>query len=160
MIGKPGGSDLKLAEVPLKAETNFIFFPGNNTPNWIRAAVAVYWIGFAVFIVRIVRGVGLPRFSTRPEIEAAITVFALLSAISVFYAFTIMRLSAGKLWARNLTLLFTAYLIITSLYHLSAHGLSSDQNNAMGLIIIVAETAAGLFLLTSESTAWFKSKIS
>jgi hypothetical protein len=143
----------------LRAETKFIFFPGHNTPNLVRAAVAVYWIAFSVFSVRIVFGVGVPPFSTPREVEATITVFGLLSAVLIFYAFTIMRLAAGKVWARNVTLIFTAYLIITTLYHLFAHGLSSKQNNVVGLMGIAAETVAGLFLLTSESTTWFKSKI-
>jgi hypothetical protein len=150
---------MKFAEVPLRAETKFIFFPGNDTPNLVRAAVAVYWIAFSVFFVRIVRGVGVPPFSTPRELDAAITVFGLLSAVLIFYAFTIMRLSAGKLWARNVALVLTAFLIITTPYHLFADGLSSEQNNVVGLISIAAETVAGLFLLTSESTIWFRSKI-
>jgi len=89
---------------------------------------------------------------------AAITVFGLLFAILIFYAFTIMRLSAGKLWARNVALFLTALLIMTALYHLFADGLSSERNNVVGLISIAAETVAGLFLLRSESTLWFKSK--
>jgi hypothetical protein len=143
----------------LKAETKFIFFPGNNTPNLVRAAVAVYWIAFSVFFVRIGLGVGVPPFSTPREVEAAITVFGPLSAVLIFYAFTIMRLSAGKLWARNVALFLTAFLIMTTLYHLFADGLSSEQNDVVGLISIAAETVAGLFLLTPESTTWFKSKI-
>jgi hypothetical protein len=143
----------------LKAETKFIFFPGNNTPNLVRAAVAIYWIAFLVFFVRIGLGVGIPPFSTRPEVIGAITVFGLFSIFLIFYAFTIMRLSAGKIWARNLALFLTALLIVTTLYHFFADGLTSERNNVVGLIIIVAETVAGLFLLTSESTTWFKSKI-
>jgi hypothetical protein len=143
----------------LKAESKFIFFPDNKAPNLVRAAVAAYWFAFSVFFVRVGFGVGVPPFNTPREIEAAITVFGLLSAILVFYAFTIMRLSAGKLWARNITLFLTALLIVTTLYHLFAEGLSFVQNNVVGLISIGAETVAGLFLLTSESTTWFKSKI-
>ncbi|MFT4439476.1 hypothetical protein [Caballeronia sp. 15715] len=158
MIGKPGGSESKFTEVPLRAETKFIFFPGNNTPNLVRAAVAVYWSTFAVFFVRIIHGVGVPPFSTPREMGAAITVFGLLFAILIFYAFTIMRLSAGKLWARNVALFLTALLIMTALYHLFADGLSSERNNVVGLISIAAETVAGLFLLRSESTLWFQSK--
>jgi hypothetical protein len=143
----------------LKAESKFTFFPGNNTPNLVRAAVAIYWIAFSVFFVRLVSGVGVPPFSTPREVEAAITVVGLLSVVLMLYAFTIMRLSAGKLWARNVALFLTAFFIITILYHLFADGLSSEQNNVAGLITIAAETVAGLFLLTSESTAWFKSKV-
>jgi hypothetical protein len=150
---------LKFAEVPLRAKTKFSFFPGNNTPKSVRAAVAVYWIAFSVFFVRIGLGVGVPPFSTPREAEASITAFGLLSAILIFYAFTIMRLSAGKLWARNVALFLTAFFIITILYRLFADGLSSEQNNVVGLISVAAETVAGLFLLTSESTTWFKSKI-
>jgi uncharacterized membrane protein len=137
----------------------FIFFPDNHTPKIVRAAVAVYWIAFSVFLVRIVRGVGVPPFSTPQEVEGAITVFGLFSAVLIFYAFVIMRVAAGKLWARNVALFLTALLIITALYHLFTDGLSSEQNNVVGLITIAAETVAGLFLLTSESTTWFKSKI-
>jgi hypothetical protein len=158
MIAKLGGSNLKFTEVPLRAETKFVFFPGNNTPNLVRAAVAVYWIAFLVFFVRIVRGVGVPPFNTLREVEAAITVFGLLCAVLIFYAFTIMRLSAGKLWARNVALFLTVLLIMTTLYHLFSDGLSSERNNVVGLVSIAAETVAGLFLLSSESTAWFKSK--
>jgi hypothetical protein len=103
--------------------------------------------------------VGVPPFSTPREVEASITAFGLLSAILIFYAFTIMRLSAGKLWARNVTLFLTAFFIMTILYRLFADGLSSEQNNVVGLISVAAETVAGLFLLTSESITWFKSKI-
>ncbi|MFM0644023.1 hypothetical protein PQR14_06805 [Paraburkholderia bryophila] len=138
-------------------ETRFIFFPGNNAPSLVRAAAAVYWVVFLVFSVRIVVGVGVPPFSTPREVEAALTVFGLLSAITIFYAFTIMRLSAGKLWARNVALLLTGFLIMVALYHLFSDGLSSEKNNVVGLLIIVAETVAGLFLLTSESSRWFKS---
>jgi hypothetical protein len=53
----------------------------------------------------------------------------------------------------------TAFFIMTILYRLFADGLSSEQNNVVGLISVAAETVAGLFLLTSESTTWFKSKI-
>ncbi|WP_281662913.1 hypothetical protein [Paraburkholderia fungorum] len=81
------------------------------------------------------------------------------SCFRPYRAFTIMRLSAGKIWARNVALFLTALLIITILYHLFADGLSSEQNNIVGLISIAAETVAGLFLLTSKSTGWFKSKI-
>jgi hypothetical protein len=150
---------LKLTEVPLKAKTKFVFFPGNNTPNSVRAAVAVYWITFTVFFVRIGFGVGVPPFSTRPEVQAAITAYGLLSAVMLFDAFTIARLSAGKLWARNVTLFLTALVTVATLYRLFAHGLSSEQNNVVGVIIVAAEAVAGLFLLTPESTAWFKSKI-
>ncbi|AMM16053.1 hypothetical protein AX768_17625 [Burkholderia sp. PAMC 28687] len=145
-------------EVLLRAETKFIFFPGNNTPNFVRAAVAVYWIGFAAFFFRIVHGTGAPPFLTRPEVEGAITVFGLFSAILIFHAFVIMRLSAGKLWARNIALLLTAFVITTTLYRLFASGLSYEQSNVLNFIIIAAETVAGLFLLTPESTAWFKSR--
>jgi hypothetical protein len=103
--------------------------------------------------------VGVPPFSTPQEVEGALTAFGLFSAITIFYAFTIMRLSAGKLWARNVALFLTALLIVTTLYHLFSDGLSSEQNNVVGLLTIAAETVAGLFLLTSESTSWFKSKI-
>jgi len=147
-----------LTELPLKAKIKFIFFPGNNTPNSARAAVAVYWITFSVFFVRISLGVGVPPFNTPQEVEGAITLFGLLSAILIFYAFTIMRLSAGMLWARNVALFLTAFIIITTLYRLFANGLSSEQNNVVGLIIVAAQTVAGLFLLTPESTTWFKSK--
>ncbi|QIE26660.1 hypothetical protein SBC1_40640 (plasmid) [Caballeronia sp. SBC1] len=143
----------------MKAKIKFIFFPGDNTPNSARTAVAVYWITFSVFFVRIGIGVGVPPFSTPREVEAAITVFGLLSTILIFYAFTIMRLSAGKLWARNVALFLTAFIIITTLYRLFADGPSSEQNNVVGLISVAAQTVAGLFLLTPESTTWFKSKI-
>lgn len=46
---------------------------------------------------------------------------------------------------------------MVALYHLFSDGLSSEKNNVVGLLIIVAETVAGLFLLTSESSRWFKS---
>ncbi|WP_144022109.1 hypothetical protein [Caballeronia sordidicola] len=143
----------------MRTETKFIFFPSNNTPNFVRAAVVVYWIGFAVFFFRIVHGTGVPPFLTRPEVEGAITVFGLLFAILIFHAFVIMRLSAGKLWARNVALFLTAFFIVTTLYRLFASGLSSEHNNVLGLIIFAAETVAGVFLLTPKSTAWFKSKI-
>ncbi|OTP75526.1 hypothetical protein PAMC26510_13880 [Caballeronia sordidicola] len=91
--------------------------------------------------------------------EGAITVFGLLFAILIFHAFVIMRLSAGKLWARNVALFLTAFFIVTTLYRLFASGLSSEHNNVLGLIIFAAETVAGVFLLTPKSTAWFKSKI-
>ncbi|NYH27242.1 hypothetical protein [Paraburkholderia bryophila] len=143
----------------MRAETKFIFFPDNNAPSLVRAAAAVYWIAFLVFSVRIAVGVGVPPFSTPQEVEGALTAFGLFSAITIFYVFTIMRLSAGKLWARNVALFLTALLIVTTLYHLFSDGLSSEQNNVVGLLTIAAETVAGLFLLTSESTSWFKSKI-
>jgi hypothetical protein len=149
----------KFTEVPLRAESKLIFFPGNNTPNLVRAAVAIYWAAFSVVFVRIVFGVGVPPFRTPHEVVAAVTLFGLLSALLICYAFTIMRLSAGKIWARNVALFLTALPIITILYHLFADGLSSEQNNIVGLISIAAETVAGLFLLTSKSTGWFKSKI-
>jgi hypothetical protein len=158
-ISKPASLNILFSEVPLKAESKFIFLPDNKAPKLVRAAVAVYWLVFSVSLIRIVSGVGLPPFNTRPEKEAAITLFLLLSAFLLAYAFVIMRLSAGKLWARNLALSVTALLFITTLYHLFADGLSLPQNNVVGLIGIAAETVAGLFLLSSGSAAWFKSKI-
>jgi hypothetical protein len=160
MIGQLGGSDFKFTEVPLKAETRFIFFPDNNAPNLVRAAVAIYWVAFLIFSFRIVfGGIGVPPFRTRPEVEGAITVFGLLSVVLIAYAFTIIRISAGKLWARNVGLFLTAFVIVTTLYRLFVHGLSSEPDNVVGLLSVAAETVAGLFLLTPESTTWFKSKI-
>ncbi|MFM0207798.1 hypothetical protein PQQ96_10325 [Paraburkholderia sediminicola] len=143
----------------MRAKTTFIFFPGNDTPNSVRAAVAVYWITFSVFFVRFVLQVGVPPFSNSKEAEAAITLFGLFLAVLIFYAFTITRLSDGKRWARYVALFSTALAITTTLYSLFAHGLSSEQNNVVGVISVAAETVAGLFLLTPESSAWFKSKI-
>jgi hypothetical protein len=150
---------LNNTEIPLRAETKLTFFPGNTAPNLVRAAVAIYWIVFSVSFVRICLGVGIPPFSTRPEVVGALTVFGLFSAFLIFYSFIIMRLSAGKLWARNVALFLTAFLIVITFYHLFADGLSSERNNVVGLISIAAETVAGLFLLTSKNTAWFKSKL-
>lgn len=144
----------------MRAETKSNFFPGNNTPNVVRAAVAIYWIAFSIFLVRIVFGVGVPPFRTRPEVEAAITVFGLLSAILIFFAFTITRLSVGRLWARNVALLLTAFVTVTTVYRLLEHGLSSEQSDVAGLIGVAAETVAAFFLLTPKSSSWFKSKIS
>ncbi|MFK4445869.1 hypothetical protein ABH944_006064 [Caballeronia udeis] len=143
----------------MRAKTKFIFFPGNNTPNSVRAAVAVYWIMFSVFLVRFGLQVGVPPFSTRPEVIGAITVFGLFSALLILDAFTIMRISAGKLWARNVALFLTAIVLIINLYRLFTDGLSAEQNNVEGLINAAAGTVAGLFLLSPESTTWFKSKI-
>ena len=143
----------------MRANTKFIFFPGKDTPNSVRAAVAVYWITCSVFFVRCGLQAGVPPFSTRPEVVAAITVFGLFSALLIFDAFTIMRISAGKLWARNVALILTALVIIATLYRLFADGLSFRHSNVVGLITVAAETVAGLFLLTPESTTWFKSKI-
>ncbi|CAH2912899.1 MAG: hypothetical protein CPSOU_2178 [uncultured Paraburkholderia sp.] len=148
-----------LAEILLKAKGTFNFVPDNEAPNSVRAAVAIYWLVFSAVLIRIVSGVGVPPFSTAPEKEGAITLFLLLLAFFVFYAITIMRLSAGKPWARNLSLLVTASLIVTTLYHLLADRLSAQQNNVVGLTVTVAETVAGLFLLTSGSAAWFKSRL-
>jgi hypothetical protein len=150
---------LKLTEVPLKAKSDFIFFPGKNTPDPVRAAVAIYWIVFLVFLVRFVLQVGVPPFNTPREVEASITLFGLLSAVLIFYAFTIMRLSDAKLWARNVALFATAFGAIATIYSLFSHGLSSDQNNVVGVISVAANIVAGLFLLTPKSTAWFKSRI-
>jgi hypothetical protein len=147
-----------LTEVPLRAETIFIFFPGNDAPHSVRAAVAVYWIAFLVFFVRFGLQVGVPPFSTPPEVKVAITVFGLFSALLIFDAFTVMRISAGKLWARNVALFLTAIVLLLTVYRLFSGGLSSEQNNVVGLINVAAETVAGLLLLTPESTAWFKSK--
>jgi hypothetical protein len=102
---------------------------------------------------------GVPPFNTASEREAAITLLGLLSVFLISYAFVIMRLSAGKLWARNLALCVTTFLIVATLYHLFSDGLPSLQNNVVGLINIALETGAGLFLLTSRSAAWFKSRI-
>lgn len=146
-------------EVPLKAETRFIFFPGGNTPNLVQAAVAIYWISFLVFFVRLVFGVGVPPFRTRPEVEATIMVFVFFSAILIFYAFTIMRLSARKRWARNVALSLTAFGIVVTVYRSFAYG-PSGQNDVVGMISVAAETVAGLFLLTPQSLTWFKPKIS
>jgi hypothetical protein len=77
----------------------------------------------------------------------------------IFEAFAIAQLSYGKLWARNVVLFSTAFAIVTTAYSLFANGLHAQQNDAIGLISVAAETVAGLFLLTSKSTAWFKSKI-
>ncbi|WP_146120265.1 hypothetical protein [Paraburkholderia sp. BL21I4N1] len=150
--------NFKFAEVRLRTATRFIFFPGNDAPNRVRAAAAVYWIAFLVVLVRIVIGVGVPPFGTPTEIEGALTLFVLFSAFFIFYALTIMRLSAGKIWARNVALCLTALLVLTNLYQLVSRGLSSEQNNVVGLTIIAAEAVAGLFLLTSESKTWFRSK--
>jgi hypothetical protein len=150
---------LNLTEVPLKAKAGFIFFPGNNTPDPVRAAVAIYWLVFLVFFVRLCLQVGVPPFNTRQEVEAAITAFVLFSALLIFYAFTIIRLSDGKLWARNVALFWTAFGIVATLHSLFSHGLSSEQNNVVALISVAANSVAGLFLLTAKSTAWFKSRI-
>lgn len=144
----------------MKAKSKFSFLPDHQAPQSVRAAVAVYWLLFSVSFLRIVAGVGIPPFNTTNEREAAITLFGLLSVFLIVYAFTITRLSAGKLWARNLALFVTALVAATALHHLFADGLSSGQNNVVGLISIAIEIVAGLFLLTSESTAWFRSKVS
>ncbi|WP_124698416.1 hypothetical protein [Burkholderia cenocepacia] len=143
----------------MKAKSKFIFFPDNKAPRSVRATVAVYWIVFSVSFLRIVTGMGVPPFNTASEREAAITLLGLLSVFLISYAFVIMRLSAGKLWARNLALCVTTFLIVATLYHLFSDGLPSLQNNVVGLINIALETGAGLFLLTSRSAAWFKSRI-
>ena len=143
----------------MKAKADFIFFPGNNTPDPVRAAVAIYWIVFLVFLVRFVRQVGVPPYSAPRDVEASITVFGLLSAVLIFYAFTIVRLSHGKLWAKNVALFATALGIIATVYSLFAHGLSSEKNNVVGVISVAANIVAGLFLLTPKSAAWFKSRI-
>ncbi|WCM22498.1 hypothetical protein NDK50_31290 [Paraburkholderia bryophila] len=143
----------------MRAESRFIFFPGNNAPRLVRVAAAVYWIVFLEFVFRIVVGVGVAPFGTHQQVETALTLFGLLAAMTISYAFTIMRLSAGKLWARNVALVLTAFLIATTLYHLASGALSFGRNDIVGLIIVVAETVAGIFLLTSESTTWFKSKV-
>lgn len=143
----------------MKAKADVIFFPGNHTPDPVRAAVAIYWVVFLVFLVRFVLQVGVPPFNTPREVKASITVFGLLSAVLIFYAFTIMRLSHGKLWAKNVALFSTALGIVATVYSLFAHGLSSEKDNVVGVISVTANTVAGLFLLTPKSTAWFKSRI-
>ncbi|MEX3843384.1 hypothetical protein [Paraburkholderia sp. BR10882] len=143
----------------MKAKSKFIFLPEDNAPQSVRAAVAVYWLAFSVSLLRIVTGVGIPPFNTISEREAEITLLGLLSTFFIFYAFTIMRISAGKIWARNLALFVTTFLVATTIYHLFADGLSSQLNNVVGLISIAVETVAGLLLLTSGSAAWFKSRI-
>jgi hypothetical protein len=147
---------LKLMELPLKAKADFIFFPENKTPNPVRAAVAIYWIAFFVFFIRFSLELRVLTSST-PK-AAMITVFGVLFAVLIFEAFTIARLSYGKLWARNVVLFSTAFAIVTTVYSLFANGLHSEQNDLVGLISVAAETVAGLFLLTAKSTAWFKSK--
>jgi hypothetical protein len=147
---------LKSREIPLKAKADFVFFRENKTPNSVRAAVAIYWIALSVFFVRF----GLEIRALTPSIPKAamIAVFGLLFAALIFEAFTIARLSHGKLWARNVVLFSTAFAIVTTVYSLFANGLHSEQIDVVGLISVVAETVAGLFLLTAKSTAWFKSK--
>ena len=147
---------LKLMEITLKAKANFIFFPENKTPNPVRAAIAIYWIALAVFVVRFCLELRALPFSV-PK-AAMIVVFGLLFAVLIFEAFTIARLSHGKLWARNVVLFSTAFAIVTTVYSLFANGLHAEQNDVVGLLSVAAETIAGLFLLTSKSTAWFKSK--
>lgn len=143
----------------MKAKTRFIFFPGNNTPISVRIAVAIFWITFSVFFVRIGFGVGVPPFSTPQQVEGAITAYGLFSALLIFDAFTIMRISAGKLWARNVALVLTALVIMATLYRLFTDGLSLEHNNVVGLVNVIAVTVAGFFLLTPASTAWFKSNL-
>jgi hypothetical protein len=147
---------LKLMELPLKAKADFIFYPENKTPTPVRAAVAIYWIAFFVFFVRFSLELRVLTSST-PK-AAMITVFGLLFAVLIFEAFTIVRLSYGKLWARNVVLFSTAFAIVSTVYSLFANGLHSEQNDVVGLISVAAETVAGLFLLTAKSTAWFKSR--
>lgn len=143
----------------MKAKTRFIFFPGNNTPISVRAAVAIFWITFSVFFVRIGFDVGVPPFSTPQQVEGAITVYGLFGALLIFDAFTIMRISAGKLWARNVALFLTALVIAATAHRLFTDGLSLERANVAGLMNVAAVTVAGLFLLTPASTAWFKSKL-
>ena len=144
-------------EVPLRAKADFIFFREHKTPNSVRAAVAIYWIALSVFVVRF--GLALRTLPFSAHRAPMITVFGLLFTVLIFEAFTIARLSYGKLWARNVVLFSTAFAIVTTVYSLFSNGLHAEQNDVVGLISVAAETIAGLFLLTSKSTAWFKSKI-
>ncbi|TDG02025.1 hypothetical protein E1N52_41970 [Paraburkholderia guartelaensis] len=150
---------LEFSEISLKAKSKFTFFPADDAPNLVRAAVLVYWIVFLVFFIQFFIQVGVPPFNTHKEIEGAATVFGLLSAVLIFYALTIMRLSDGKRWARNVALFSTSLGIIVTGYSLFSHGLLSEKNNVVGVISVAANIVASLFLLTSKSTAWFKSRV-
>ncbi|WGS53048.1 hypothetical protein LFL96_33290 [Paraburkholderia sp. D15] len=143
----------------MSAETKFHFFPGKNTPSVVRVAVAIYWLALANFLVHLVSDVGIPPFHTRPEIEGAITALVLLCMFLIPYAFTIVRLSSGKLWARNVVLLLTALVVVITVRRLLAYGISFQQRDIMTLISVAAEAVAALFLLVPRSTFWFRSKV-
>lgn len=133
-----------------------MFVPENRTPNLVRAAVAIYWIALSVFFVRF--GLELRDLPSSTSKAAMMAVFGLLFAVLIFEAFTIARLSYGKVWARNVALFSTAVAIITTVHSLFANGLRSERNEVIGLISVAAETIAGLLLLTAKSSVWFKSR--
>jgi uncharacterized membrane protein YhaH (DUF805 family) len=143
----------------LKAKSKFTFLPADDAPNLVRAAVLVYWIVFLVFFIQFCVQVGVPPFNTPKEIEGTVTVFGLLSTVLVFYALTIMRLSDGKRWARNVALVSTSIGIMVTGYSLFSRGLFFEKINTVGVIGVAVNIVASLFLLTSKSTAWFKSRL-
>ncbi|NIE65378.1 hypothetical protein [Burkholderia sp. Ax-1719] len=134
-----------------------IFFPGSDAPKRVRLAIAIYWVAILVVVIRVGFQIGVPPLNTFPEVEAALTVFALLGAGLFSFAYTVMQLSARKAWARNLLLVSTTLLVVTNLYQLFENGLSAGHGSLAGLTSIAVGTVAGLFLLTSRN--WFKSKM-